>query len=101
MKTIAKICSGLMLMSIFCCISCTKERLDSENKKTEYVPMDDFYTKNKPQEQEFTIDSTGRDSVRGKDGQKYFISPKKFFMYKSNHQDITYPIPSNWLKHIH
>jgi len=82
---------AIAIIAITFFISCSKERTEDKVTSTSYAPMDDFYNNNAPEEQTFTIDSLGGDTIKGKDGTKIWGIPKVIFMYKSNHLDIIYP----------
>lgn len=78
----------LMIISMTALLACEKDRIEDV---ASYTSLDEFYDKNKPEEQEFIIDSTGTDSIVGKEGTYIWNLAKTNYMYKSNHQDITYP----------
>ena len=69
--------------------ACKKERVESEKKKASYSKPTAFYNKNKQQEQEFDVDSTGSGIIRGKEG-TILSGDGSIFMYP-NKQSITYP----------
>lgn len=89
MKTFTKIQTLIVIVIFsFLIISCAKERIEEQ---TDYTSLDEFYKNNQPEEQSFIIDSTGHDSIVGKEGTIIWNLPKTNYMYKSNHQDIFYP----------
>jgi hypothetical protein len=99
MKNLNRILSILFLATLLITVSCTKDRINDEEKKddtkkTDTITMgstDAFYKNNTLEEQSFVIDSVHGDTVFGKDGTKIFHISKTLFMYRDNFQDITYP----------
>lgn len=88
-KLLSLITAGLLIV-----LSCSKERIEDpieKSSKTDYANLDDFYDLHEPEEQTFVIDSTGGDTIVGKDGTKIWGVPKEIFMVKSTQKDITYP----------
>ncbi|MEI7594564.1 MAG: hypothetical protein WCK02_02370 [Bacteroidota bacterium] len=91
MKTLSYLKYGILAIALFAIVACEKERIVEQEEDTEFTSLEDFYNENQPEEQSFIIDSTGNDSVVGKEGTHIWGIPNTIFMYKNTHQDITYP----------
>ncbi|MFZ9848391.1 MAG: hypothetical protein ACO3EE_09615 [Flavobacteriales bacterium] len=75
------------LISSFTLTSCHSERDDEDD---EFSSMDEFYNKNRQEEQEFIIDSTGSGPIVGKQGTKLWGGDTSIFMFP-NGGYVSYP----------
>jgi hypothetical protein len=88
-STVSKIivCSFLFSSAVFY-YGCKKDRIEEQTLNT-YDSPDSYLDSKKPEEQEFTIDSTGSGPIVGKNGTKIWQS-KNCLMYP-NGDSVTFP----------
>jgi hypothetical protein len=78
---------NLMLVS-----SCSKDRIDQEEKLNEYNQMDDYYDTKKQEEQIFEIDNSGEGPVIGNQGTKLWISNEKLMYANGDSVHLPYTL---------
>jgi hypothetical protein len=95
MKTSIKIKTLLFLtlvLSLASVSSCSKDRIDPEEKLSDYDQMDDYYDTKKQEEQIFEIDNSGEGPIIGNQGTKLWISDEKLMYTNGDSIHLPYTL---------